>query len=64
MRNRENALVLEDSKNGVLAAIGAGVPVIHVPDMIELDEETAAQTAAIVPSLHDVITYIEEQNKN
>lgn len=64
IENKENAIVLEDSKNGVLAAIGAGVPVIHVPDMIELDEETAAQTAAIVPSLHDVITYIEEQNKN
>ncbi|HLR88966.1 MAG TPA: HAD family phosphatase [Atopostipes sp.] len=63
IENKEEAIVLEDSKNGVLAAFGAGIPVIHIPDMITLDEETAEKTAAILPDLHHVIDFIEEQNK-
>ena len=34
IKHKEEALILEDSKNGVLAAAGAGIPVIHIPDMI------------------------------
>lgn len=64
IENKEEAIVLEDSKNGVLAAIDAGIPVIHVPDMIELDEETAEKTEAILPDLHHVIEYIEARNNN
>lgn|SRR5699024_277248 len=61
--NKEEALILEDSKNGVLAAAGANIPVIHIPDMINLDEETAEKTVAILPNLHHVIDFIEEKNK-
>ena len=64
IENKEEAIVLEDSKNGVLAAIGASIPVIHVPDMITLDKETAAKTEAILPDLHHVIEYIEARNNN
>ena len=61
--NKEEALILEDSKNGVLAAAGANIPVIHIPDMIELDEQTAKKAVAILPNLHHVIDFIEEKNK-
>lgn len=63
IENKEEAIILEDSKNGVLAAHGANIPVIHVPDMIELDEETEEKTIAVLPDLHHVIEYIEDQNK-
>ncbi len=61
--NKEEALILEDSVNGVLAAHGAEIPVIQIPDLIELDEETAEKTTAILPDLHHVIDFIEEKNK-
>lgn len=50
--NKEEALILEDSKNGVLAAAGANIPVIHIPDMIELDEQTAKKAVAILPKVN------------
>jgi len=37
--NPANALVVEDSPNGILAALAAGTAVIHVPDLIETDPE-------------------------
>mgnify|MGYP001049069927 CR=1 FL=1 len=55
----EQTLVLEDAQHGVQAAIGAGIPVIMVPDMIQPAEELAQQTAAVLPSLHEVIDYIQ-----
>lgn len=62
IESKENALVLEDSENGILAAIGAGIPVIHIPDMIELEDPLKEKTAAVLPDLHHVINYIEEKN--
>lgn len=60
---KEEALILEDSKNGILAAHGADIPVILVPDLLDPDEEMEEKTADIVPDLHHVITYIEKKNK-
>lgn len=37
--NPANALVIEDSPNGVAAALAAGTAVIHVPDLIDTDPE-------------------------
>lgn len=59
---KENALILEDSKNGVLAAYGAGIPVIMIPDLLEADEEVQEKALAIMPDLTAVISYIEEKN--
>ncbi|MGM0215112.1 HAD family hydrolase [Enterococcus sp. AZ109] len=56
----EQTLVLEDAQHGVMAAISAGIPVIMVPDMIEPEEVLVKQTAAVLPSLHEVINYIQE----
>lgn len=62
IKNKEEALILEDSKNGVLAAFGAGIPVVMVPDMLAADEEVKEKALAILPDLHEVIDYIKEKN--
>lgn len=54
-----DGLVLEDSKNGILAAEGAGVPVIMVPDILPPTEELEAKTIKVLPSLHEVIDFLE-----
>ena len=61
--NKENALVLEDSKNGLLSANGAAIPVIWVPDLLEPTDEMRALATETLPDLHAVIQYIEEKNK-
>ena len=63
IENKENALILEDSKNGIRAAYHADVPVILIPDMLDPDEEMEEKTVAILPDLHHVIDYIEKNNK-
>lgn len=61
--NKEEALILEDSKNGVLAATSANIPVIMVPDMLAADAEVKEKTLAILPDLKAVIDFIDEINK-
>lgn len=56
----EQTLVLEDAQHGVQAAVSAGIPVIMVPDMIQPAEELAKQTAAVLPTLYEVIDYIQK----
>lgn len=63
VENKNEALVLEDSKNGVLAASSADIPVIMIPDMIEADEEVIENTVEIFSDLNGVITYIENKVK-
>lgn len=55
----EECLMLEDSRNGILASYRAGVPVIMVPDMIAPTPEVAEMTLEILPSLHEVINYLK-----
>lgn len=55
-----DALVLEDSETGIQASFSANIPVICIPDLKTPDEKYANMTAAILPSLHDVISYIEK----
>lgn len=56
----EETLVLEDAVNGVKAAVAGQIPVINVPDMIELPEELKKQCVAVVDSLLDAIPIVEE----
>jgi len=51
----EEALVLEDSENGILAAYRANIPVICVPDMIMPSREHQEYTRCIVSSLDKII---------
>lgn len=50
----KEALVLEDSKNGILAAHAGNIPVICVPDLIFHEREIFEMTIATVSSLFKV----------
>ena len=54
-----DALVLEDSENGILAAENAGIPVICVPDLVRHPKEIEEKTLATVDSLSDVLKMFE-----
>ena len=60
--DKQEVLVLEDSKNGVRAAYRAGLPTIVVPDLIPADEEVRDKAVAIKESLEDVISYLESDS--
>ena len=57
----KNCLVLEDSKNGIIAAAGAHMHSIFVPDQIVPDEEMKPYIQTTCQSLKDVIAYLENQ---
>lgn len=54
----QQALVLEDSKNGILAASTAGINVIMIPDMIPATGKITAHCAAVCDDLGEVIKLI------
>lgn len=54
----QEALVLEDSEYGLLAAQAAGIPVIAVPDLIEPSPQTLSKCLARCGRLDDVIPYL------
>lgn len=57
--NREETLVLEDSKNGILAAAAAELPVIMIPDMIAPTPELERKTFQVLNSLYEVKDYLK-----
>jgi HAD superfamily hydrolase (TIGR01509 family) len=60
---KENAVVLEDSENGVKAAINAGIPVICIPDMKRPSEDVLRKTLACVKDADAVINVICEKER-
>lgn len=56
----KHCLVLEDSKNGIIAASGAGMNSIFIPDQIVPDEEMKKYIQTTCKSLADVIPYLEK----
>ncbi|WP_294580267.1 HAD family phosphatase [uncultured Thomasclavelia sp.] len=56
----QEALVLEDSEAGILAAYNGNIDVICVPDMKYPEPAYQEKTTKIVKSLHDVIDYLED----
>jgi len=57
----DEALVLEDSEAGIMAAYLGNIDVICVPDMKYPEPEFAEKVTKMVDSLEDVITYLENQ---
>lgn len=58
---KEETLILEDSKNGVLAAAAAEIPVIMVPDLVPPTPELEEKSIQVVDSLFDVISYLKNK---
>jgi beta-phosphoglucomutase-like phosphatase (HAD superfamily) len=54
--------VIEDSFNGIRCAHNAGMHPIMVPDIVQPDEEIRALAEVVLPSLYDVIAYLEERH--
>ena len=55
----QEALVLEDSVNGVQAAVAGGIPVIQIPDLLPLPIPLKKECYAVCSSLNDVIPLLE-----
>lgn len=55
----DEALVLEDSTNGIMASHNANIPVICVPDLVVNKPEILALTYKVLPSLCEVKDEIE-----
>ncbi len=53
----EHCLALEDSENGVRAAVSAGMTVIQIPDLLQPSPELRALGHIVLDSLHAVRTY-------
>ena len=57
---KQETLVLEDSKNGILAAASAEIPVIMIPDLLAPSEDLQQTTLAVLSSLHEVPGYLKK----
>ncbi len=51
-------LALEDSPNGVKAALGAGMHTIQIPELVEPDEQLLAMGHIVLTDLHAVIDHL------
>ena len=58
-----DALVLEDSENGLRAAQAAGIPAIAVPDLLEPSADILSRCLARCGDLEEVIPWLEKINK-
>ena len=56
----EDALVLEDSKNGITAAYKANIPSVCIPDLFIPDREMIEQATLITSSLDNLIDLIDD----
>lgn len=57
----KECIAIEDSPNGVRAAVDAGIRTIMVPDLTKPDEKTAELITAEADSLFDVILLLEDE---
>lgn len=55
----QNALIFEDSHNGLRAGISAGIPVIYIPDLLEVPDDLEYE--GCLPSLLEAIPYLKER---
>lgn len=55
---KHEAIILEDSLNGVEAAFAADIDVIMVPDLVAPDDNAFRQVVAVVPDLTSTLPFI------
>ena len=60
----ESCLVLEDSRNGILAAHAAGIPAVMVPDLIPPTDDLRRLVLCVCESLLDVIPILQNGADN
>lgn len=60
----ENAVVIEDSKSGVLAGFNANMKVFHIEDLLAPDEEIKKYAFKMFKSLNQIKEYLESVIKN
>ena len=53
-----DALVLEDSEPGLVAAARAGIPAIAIPDLNAAPRSVEGHEPLVMPSLHEVLGYL------
>ncbi len=58
-----NSLVIEDSKNGILAAKNAKMKSVFIEDYVKKDEVIKKEATYILNDLSEVINLLEKQNK-
>lgn len=58
--NPKDCIAVEDSPNGVRAAVDAGLRTVMVPDLTRADEETAQIITAEADTLFDLILMMED----
>lgn len=57
--DKSEILILEDSKNGVLAAHQAAIDVVMIPDLIEPSLALKEKTVEVFPSLLNLLSFIQ-----
>ena len=61
--NVENSLVIEDSKNGILAAKNGNIKSVFIEDYVKLNDEIKENSTYVLNDLFDVITLLENINR-
>lgn len=59
----KETFAIEDSWNGVRSAAGAGLRVLHVPDLLEPNEEMERLSYAVFDDLIDLRNYLAKQQR-
>jgi len=62
--SRENAVVFEDSPNGVNAALKAGIFTICMPDMVKVDDETVKKAGVFAADGFEAIEILKNIIEN
>lgn len=57
------AVVVEDSINGIMAGYAAGMRVVHIPDTIAIDDDIRKLTYMVCADLNGLIDVVESINK-
>lgn len=57
--NKEETFILEDSRNGIIAADAAGIDVIGVPDLVDISDMTQSHLLCIKENLLKVLDLIK-----